>query len=222
MTTPPAPAGPLAQDAPGDRPPVPDRGRRRLTAILAVGTVAVLAIGGILLTTRGGGTPAVVPSTSPTPTVSASPTPSTPEQQAVAEASAVILAYEQMFYDLLADPARDINDYYDVAAQPQLDIDLKNMQQLRVAGGGTVESTGPVALGPVEPITVDLTAVTPSVTLLVCVDKTAAHGTQDGKPWTGRREQAQYRVDKTSYLPAPGWAVAQVLPPPGHDQAQPC
>jgi hypothetical protein len=216
MTTPPAPP------VQSSRPPAPGRGRRRVTTVLAVIAVAVLAVGGILFATRGGGTPDPAPSPSPTPTASPSPTPSTPEQLAVAEASAAVLAYEQMFYDLLGDPDRDINDYYDVAAQPQLDIDLHNMQQLRVKGGYTIESTGPVALGPVEPITVDLAAATPTVTLLVCVDKSAAHGTSDGKPWTGRREESQFRVDKTSYLPAPGWAVAQVLPPPGHDQAQPC
>ena len=42
-----------------------------------------------------------------------------------------ILAREQMFYDLLADPEPYLNDINDVAAQPQLDIDLRNLQQTR-------------------------------------------------------------------------------------------
>jgi len=227
MTTPlPDPAEPFAQGGTADRPPTPDRGRRRLAAALAVGAVAVLAAGGILLTTRGGGTPTAEPPISPTPTVSASPTaspaPSTPEQQAVQEAAAVVLKYEQMYYDLLAETDPYLNDLNTVLTEPQLGIDLKNLQQLRAAGNGSVESTGPVVLGPVEPLEVALDASPATVTLLVCVDNTAVTGTLDGKPWTGQRTEAQYRVEKTTYLPAPGWAVAQVLPPPGHDQPQPC
>ena len=186
--------------------------------------MALLA-GGIVLAT-GGGTPTAEPSTTPAPAESPAPTP-TPtlpadQQQAVDESAAVVLAYEQTVYDLLADPAADINDLYGVLTDPQIDTELGNIQQLRAAGTITVESTGPVALGPVAPVEVDLGADPPTVTLLVCVDRTAARGTEDGQPWTGRREASQYRVVRTTYLPAPGWAVAQVQPPAGLDQPQPC
>ena len=40
----------------------------------------------------------------------------------------MVLAYEQMLYDLLADPEPYLNDLNDVAAQPQLDLDLRNLQ----------------------------------------------------------------------------------------------
>ena len=71
------------------------------------------------------------------------------QQQAVDEATAVVLAREQMFYDLLADPEPYLNQINDVTAQPQLDRDLRNLQKyvLEVAQGNiTYESTGPVTI----------------------------------------------------------------------------
>ncbi len=173
--------------------------------------------------------PAPTASTAPSASSSASASPSTTlsaeKQQAVDETTAVVLAYEQMFYDLLADPSRPLNDLNDVAAQPQLARDLRSVQQLRVklnAGTATIDSSGPVRLASVKLLKVDLAGDPPTVTLLVCVDQSAASGTEDGKPWTGKRQESRYRVVKTTYLPAPGWAVSKLLPPPGHDQPQPC
>lgn len=170
--------------------------------------------------------PTTSASTTTPPPASASPSPASTltaaEQQAVDEAADVVLAYEQMFYDLLSDPDPYINDLNTVAAQPQLRIDLRNIQRYIVEGKVTVESAGPVSLASVEPVKVKLKGDPPTVTLLVCVDHTATRGTDDGKPWTGVRTQSQYRVIKTDYLPDPGWAVAQVLPPKGEEQPQPC
>jgi hypothetical protein len=198
-------------------------------------TIAAAAVVGLLLTgctsdptPEASGTPdpsaptSASASTSPTASVSPSSTLSAAKQQAVDQATDVILAYEQMFYDLLADPEPYLNKINDVTAQPQLDIDLRNLQQIVVAGKTIVESSGPVTIASVEPIKVDLKGDPPTVTLLVCVDRTATSGTEDGKSWTGPREQAQYRVVKTTYLPDPGWAVSKVLPPKGFDQPQPC
>ncbi|MGB8020323.1 MAG: hypothetical protein WCF04_03770 [Candidatus Nanopelagicales bacterium] len=190
-------------------------------------TAAVAA--GVLLTGCTSG-PGPAPSTSPSPTQSASttasPTPSSTltaaQQKALDQATEAVRAYEQTFYDILADPTPRLNDLNDVAAQPQLAIDLKNLQQIVVKGGFTIESSGPTAVVSVDPVKFDIKGDPPTVVLEVCVDQTAAHGTQDGKAWTGPREEAQYRVVKTTYLPAPGWAVAKVLPPKGHDQPQPC
>jgi hypothetical protein len=134
----------------------------------------------------------------------------------------VVLAYDQMFVDIWADPIKDLNDLYDVATAPQIDLDLKSVQQQRFAGTITVDSRGPVVLGAVDPLEFALDDAPPSVTLLVCLDGTATSGTENGVPWTGRRQLAQYLVVKTDYLPAPGWAVAKVLPPPGFEQPQPC
>ena len=87
-----------------------------------------------------------------------------------------------------------------------------------------IESTGPVTIASVEPVKVDLKGDPPTVTLQVCVDKTAtAFGTVRGQArGLGPPGKPSYRVVKTTYLPDPGWAVAKVLPPKGFDQPQPC
>jgi hypothetical protein len=161
-------------------------------------------------------------STSPT----ASPTPtstlSAAEQKAVDHAAAAVLAYEQTIVDVLADPEPYLNAINNVAAQPQLEIELLNLQQLVAAGETVIQLSGPVTIASVEPIKVNLKGDPPTVTLLVCVDSTATSGTYKGEPWTGPRQLTQYRVIKTTYLPDPGWAVAKVLPPKGFDQPQPC
>ena len=177
------------------------------------------------------------PVTSPTPiasasssaSASASPSPSSTlsaaKQKAVDEAAAVVLAREQMFYDLQSDPEPNLNDINNVVTDPQLDLDLLSLQEaarLVAEGKKVVESTGPVTIASVDPVKVDLQGDPPTVTLEVCVDKTATRSTFEGKPVEAGRELARYRVVKTTYLPDPGWAVAQVLPPKGYDQPQPC
>ena len=177
------------------------------------------------------------PVTSPTPTASgsssasasASPSPTSTlpaaQQQAIDEAAAVVLARAQMFFDLQADPDPNLNDINNLVADPQLDRDLLSLQEaarLVAEGKKVVESTGPVTIASVEPVKVDLEGDPPTVTLEVCVDKTATRSTFEGKPLEAGRELARYRVVKTTYLPDPGWAVSQVLPPKGHDQPQPC
>ena len=155
-------------------------------------------------------------SASPTSTLSAA------KQRAVEQAAEAVRAYEQTIVDVLADPEPYLNSMNDVAAQPQLEIELRNLQQLVVAGETVIQSSGPVAIASVDPVKVDIKGDPPTVTLLVCVDSTATSGTYKGKPWTGPRQLTQYRVIKTTYLPDPGWAVSKVLPPKGFDQPQPC
>jgi hypothetical protein len=130
-----------------------------------------------------------------------------------------------MFFDLQADPDPRLNDINNVVADPQLDRDLLSLQEaarLVSEGKTVVESTGPVTIASVEPVKVDLEGDPPTVTLEVCVDRTTTRVTYEGKPVEGGRELARYQVVKTTYLPDPGWAVSQVLPPKGHDQPQPC
>ena len=91
-----------------------------------------------------------------------------------------------------------------------------------VAGETVIESTGPVTIASVEPVKVDLKGDPPTVTLLVCVDRTATQRHLQGQALDRAPADAQYRVVKTTYLPDPGWAVSKVLPPKGFDQPQPC
>lgn len=200
-----------------------------MTRIPRRAAIAALAAAGLLLGCSSDPDPATTPPSTPasaSATASASPNPtstlSAAKQQAVDEATAVVLAYEQMQVDLLANPEPNLNDLNTVTAQPQLRTDQINLQETILAGDTVIESTGPITIASVEPVKIDLKGDPPTVTLLVCVDSSAVSGTYEGRPSSGRRQSVQHRVVKTDYLPAPGWAVAEVLPPAGFDQPQPC
>ena len=139
------------------------------------------------------------------------------------EATEAVRRYAQMFYDILRDPSPTLNDMNKVAAQPQLALDLKSLQH----------PSSPQVKRPWIPRdryswpcrarqSSNPSGDPPTVVVAACVDRSANGGTESGEPWTGRRQVAQYRVVKTDYLPAPGWAVAKVLPPEGFEQPQPC
>ena len=192
--------------------------------------VAAAAVGLLLAgctsdpTPTATGTPTASVSASPSASASPTPTSTLPaaEQKAVDEATQVILAYEQLLTDLLADPDPRLNDLNDLVTDPQLELDLNNTRNLIGARETTIESTGPKSIAAVEPVKIDLKGDPPTVTLLVCVDSSAVSGTYQDKPFTGSRQEMQYRVVKTSYLPDPGWAVAEVLPPKGSEGSRPC
>ncbi len=194
----------------------------RLTAALATVTAAALLTTGCSGTPGSDQTPTASTSANQSPTPSPASTLTAAEERAVLEARKAVPAYEQMFYDILADPEPNLNDMNQVAAQPQLAGDLKNLQRLIGEGGFTIDSTGPVTVVSSELVSVALDDDPPTVVVRACVDKSAASGTQDGQSFTGVRQEAQYEIVKTSYLPAPGWAVANVQPPEGFDQPQPC
>lgn len=197
---------------------------RPLTRVLATTATAGLLLTGC--TNDPGPAVSMSPSTTASLSPSASPSPTSTltatQQRALDQATEAVRVYEQAFYDILADPTPRLNDMNDVAAQPQLAIDIAGLQDIVVKGDFTIESSGPVLVAAAEPIKFDMKGDPPTVTLLACIDKSAAKGTQGGKPFVGVRQESQYRVIKTTYLPPPGWAVAQVLPPKGHDQPQPC
>lgn len=197
---------------------------RTLTRVLATTAAAGLLLTGC--TNDPEPATSTSPSTTASPSTTTSPSPtstlSAAQQKALDQAAEAVRAYEQTIYDILADPTPRLNDINNVAAQPQLDIDLRSLQEIVVAGNTRVETTGPVVVVSFELIKLALKDDPPTVTLVACVDRSANSGTEDGKPWTGLRQESQYRVVKTTYLPAPSWAVAQVLPPDGHDQPQPC
>lgn len=203
---------------------VASRVRRRSLAW----TATLVTIGALLSACTSAQSPTDAPSDSPASaaTTSASPDPTSTlaaaEQQAVEEATEAVRAYEATFYEILADDSPRLNDLKDVATDPQFDIDLRNLQGILGAGETQVDATGPISIVQVETLSIDLDSDPPAVTLLVCVDSTAASGTEGGKPWSGPRQQMQYVVVKTEYLPPPGWAVSQVLPPPGAEGPVPC
>ncbi len=76
-----------------------------------------------------------------------------------------------------------------------------------------------------DPVEINLRGDPPTVALLACVDRSTSSASGSGQRWTAVREVSLYRVVTTTDptdLPDPGWVVAQVLPPTGHDQPQPC
>lgn len=193
----------------------------------------VLVVGGLLLAgCSSDPNPATTSTPSPPTTASSSasaspsPTPTSTltaaQQRAVDEATHVILSYEQLLTDLLADPEPRLNDLNNLVAQPQLELDLNQMRKLIGARETVIESAGPKTIVAVEPVKFDLKGDPPTVTLLVCVDASAVSGIYQGKPFTGSRQEMQYRVVKTTYLPAPGWAVAELVAPPGSEGSRPC
>jgi hypothetical protein len=186
---------------------------------------AGLLLAGCTIDTNPTAAPAS-PSVSASASASASPAPSSTlsaaKQQSVDQATHVILAYEQLLTDLLADPEPRLNNLNDLVAQPQLEIDLNQTRTLLGAGKTVIESAGPKAIASVYPVKINLKGDPPTVTLLVCVDSSAVSGIYQDKPFTGSRQEMQYRVVKTTYLPDPGWAVAEVLPPSGSKGSRPC
>lgn len=163
------------------------------------------------------------PATSSSPSASLTSTLSAAHQQAVTEATEAVRAYEQTFIDILADPTPTLNDMNKVAAQPQLARDLKNLHMLLSEDAEVVyESTGPVIVASADPVTVDLRDDPHTVVLEACVDATAVRWTENGETRQGVREKSSYHVVRTTYLPAPGWAVSRVLTPRGSEDFPSC
>lgn len=193
-----------------------------LTAGIAVVALAALPGCASSATTESSPDSRVPVSATPSATPEVRPTFSAEQQRAVEDATEAVRAYEQTFYDIVADSTPYLNDMNSVAVDPQLDRDLRSLQRIVVGGKTTVESAGPVVIDGAEVLKVNRKAKVVSMTALVCVDATAAHGMENGKSWTGRRQQMRYVLVQTSHLPAPGWAVSRVLPTPGHEGPVQC
>jgi hypothetical protein len=146
-------------------------------------------------------------------------------RRAVVDATEAVRAYEQMISDILTDPQPNPDDMTTVATQPQLDLDLQELRQRGDPAGPAVEAAGAVVVASAEPVEINLRGDPPTVVLLACVDRSTGSPPGSGKRWTAVRELSRYRVVTTTDstdLPDPGWVVAQVLPPTGHDLPQPC
>jgi hypothetical protein len=142
---------------------------------------------------------------------SATSTLSAAEQQAFEEATAVVLAYRQTITDLYSGARTDLNDLNDVATGELLDKGLMNIQQSLGEGWSVVPSGVQVAIVSSALLRSDLESDPNRVELRACLD---ASDVTEIDPQGGRRpgvrEQLDYTIIRTSYLPAPGWAVSEV------------
>ena len=162
-------------------------------------------------------TPSVSPSTTASqPSASASPTPTstlTPAaQEAFEQATSVALAFRQTGVDLYTGSRTDVNDLNDVvAAGDLLDRELKNASQGLSQGYRSEPAGAQLVLISADPVSIDLDADPPRVVVRACIDATGVTDVApDGKRTPGVREQLDYTVVSTDYLPAPGWAVLKV------------
>ena len=184
-------------------------------------TLAGIFAAGVLLTGCSS-EPAQSPATSPSapPSTSASADPSAPpspssslsaaEQQAFDEATEVVLAYRQILVDLYSGARTELNDLNTVATGELLARNLAKTQQDLVAGQRSEPEGARVVLDSATPVLVDLTADPESVVVRACIDATNVTGVNsDGTKSGGIRQEAEYTLVRTDYLPAPGWAVTR-------------
>jgi hypothetical protein len=153
-------------------------------------------------------------SASATSEASTSASPSTTltaeEQRAFDEATQVVLAYRQTLVDLYSGARTRLNDLNNVATGGLLDRNLTKAQEDLGAGQRSEPQGAQVELVSAEPVRVDLKSDPNTVVVRACIDGTQVTSiSPDGTQSRGVREQADYTVTRTTYLPAPGWAVAR-------------
>jgi len=92
----------------------------------------------------------------------------------------------------------------------------RNTVQKGLVGGQRSEPKGgQLVLVSAEPVKVRLKADPPSVVVRACIDATALTGIDaEGNRSPGVREELDYTLVKTTYLPDPGWAVTRVTGDP--------
>lgn len=177
------------------------------------------AAGALALLLAGCSPDSSAPSTSPTPTASqtsAAPTPTSTlapaEQEAFDQATDVVMAYRQTGVDLYTGARTDVNDLNAVVAIGDLlDRELKNVSQGLTQGYSSEPIGAQVTLVSAEPVSIDLDADPPTVVVRACIDASGVTDVApDGTRTPGVREQLEYTVVTTDYLPAPGWAVLKV------------
>jgi hypothetical protein len=163
-----------------------------------------------------GCSPDSTPSASPTPTASqtsVSPTPTSTlapaEQEALDQATDVVVAYQQTIVDLYTGARTDVNDLNAVVATGNLlDASLKSVSQGLSQGYRMEPANAQVVLVSAEPAGIELEADPVTVVVRACLDQSAITSVSpDGSTKPGVREEVDYTVVKTDYLPAPGWAV---------------
>ena len=124
----------------------------------------------------------------------------------------MVLAYRQTITDLYSGARTNLNDLNDVATGDEvLDQGLLNIQR-SLNEGWRVEPSGvEISIVYADPVAVGLADDPASVMVRVCVDATSVTEVDpDGKRAVGVREELDYTLTRTSYLPDPGWAVSRV------------
>ncbi len=186
---------------------------------------ALLAAGLLLAGCDGGASPQESPTATPRPSTSAtassspSASPSTTlsaaQQEAFQQATDVVMAYRQTITDLYTGARTRINDLDNYVTEPQLERERNAVQKGLASGRRSEPLGGQLRLVSAEPIRVRLKADPPRVVARVCIDATDLTGiAPDGSRESGVREQLDYVVIKTTYLPDPGWAVKRVTGEP--------
>ncbi len=157
---------------------------------------------------------------SPTPSVSepASPTSTlTPvEQEAFDQATAVVVAYQQTLVDLYTGARTDVNDLNSVVATGDLlDASLKNVSQGLSQGYRADPAAAQIVLVSAEPVRISPDKDPVTVVVRACIDQTSVTIIEpDGSSNPGLRDELDYTVVKTDYLPEPGWAVESMTGDP--------
>lgn len=170
----------------------------------------------LLLTACSSGDPGPTASpsaSSPSASASSSPMPtstlSADEQEAFEQVTDVVVAYQQTVVDLYTGARTDVNDINMVVAPGDLlDATLKNTSQGLSQGYRMEPADAQVVLISSEPVSVELDEDPPTVVVRACIDQSAITiVSPDGTTKPGLRDELDYTVIKTDYLPAPGWAV---------------
>ncbi len=200
---------------------VPVRRTMSMTA-LALGVGSGMLLAGCSVGSDPGPdeSPGEVPSTSASapsvsPSGSASPSPSSTltaaQQQAFEEATEVVMAYRQTLVDLYSGARTGINDLDNYVTGGFLETERNGVSQNLAKGIRSEPQGAQLVLVSAEPEKVSLETDPNSVVLWACIDGTGLTGIDaQGNRTPGVRGEAQYRVIQTTYLPDPGWAVAEV------------
>jgi hypothetical protein len=121
------------------------------------------------------------------------------------------MAYRQTITDLYSGARTRINDLDNYVTGEKLERERVNVQLGLSSGRRSEPKGGQLRLVSAEPIKVKLNADPPTVLVRVCIDATPLTGiAPDGEREPGVREELDYRLVKTTYLPEPGWAVTEV------------
>lgn len=192
---------------------------RRHPLTLALTAALVIVLAGCTDNTPppGDGSPTIpVTSTAPnssTPTPSASSTLTAAQQQAFDDATDAVMAFRQTWVDLYTGARTNLNDLHTVLAEGDLlDASLKTVQQDLNSGVSSSPKGAQITLVSAEPVSIKLKKDPPTVVVRACIDATNVMTklAEDASPHEGSREEATYTVVKTTYLPAPGWAVQEM------------
>jgi hypothetical protein len=133
------------------------------------------------------------------------------QQEAFEQATEVVMAYSQTVTDLYSGARTRINDLDNFVTGDLLEIERSGVQKDLGLGVRSEPKGAQLALVSAQPVSVKLKADPPTVVLWACIDGSAVTGVdKDGTSHPGKTERLQYRVIKTAYLPAPGWAVTEV------------